>query len=212
MEWAYLVLELRFCIPQWFTQMQFTIPNGLTFFRILAIPLIVVVYYSGWQYDYWLAGLLFAFAGVSDALDGYLARKWNQTSKIGAFLDPVADKLLVAIMLILVATDRPLLEQLYCDTAFAITVMLIIGREITVSALREWMAELGQRANIAVSMVGKYKTGIQMTAIACLLFQHDLLGLPILVLGEWLLYIAGVLTIWSMCLYLKATYSAFVDN
>ncbi len=188
--------------------MQLTIPNCLTFFRIAAIPLIVLAYYSGWKYDYWLAGILFALAGISDGLDGYLARKWNQTSKIGAFLDPVADKLLVAIMLILVATDKTLLDSLLWESAFSITVMVIIGREITVSALREWMAELGQRANVAVSNVGKFKTGIQMTSIGCLLFQHDLLFLPTLLIGELLLYIAGVLTIWSMTIYLNAAYRA----
>ena len=192
--------------------MQFTIPNCLTFFRIVAIPLIVLAYYSGWKYDYWLAGILFALAGISDALDGYLARKWNQTSKIGAFLDPVADKLLVAIMLILVATDRELLAAVWCEYAFIITVMIIIAREITVSALREWMAELGQRANVAVSTLGKFKTGIQMTSIGCLLFQHDLIGLPILLIGELLLYIAGVLTIWSMTIYLNAAYKTVKEQ
>jgi len=192
--------------------MQFTIPNCLTFFRIIAIPLIVLAYHSGLKYDYWLAGVLFALAGISDALDGYLARKWNQTSKIGAFLDPVADKLLVAIMLILVATDRELLSQVWWETAFSVTVMVIIAREITVSALREWMAELGQRANVAVSTLGKYKTGIQMTAIGCLLFQHDLLGLPTLIIGELLLYIAGVLTIWSMTIYLSAAYKTVKEH
>lgn len=192
--------------------MQFTIPNCLTFFRIIAIPLIVLAYYSGFKYDYWLAGILFTLAGISDALDGYLARKWNQTSKIGAFLDPVADKLLVAIMLVLVATDRELLSLLWCETAFIVTVMVIIAREITVSALREWMAELGQRANVAVSTLGKFKTGIQMTAIGCLLFQHDLIGLPVLIIGELLLYIAGVLTIWSMTIYLNAAYKTVKEH
>ena len=192
--------------------MHLTIPNCLTFFRIAAIPLIVLAYHSGWKYDYWVAGILFALAGISDGLDGYLARKWNQTSKIGAFLDPVADKLLVAIMLILVSTDKELLSNLLFESAFSITVMIIIGREITVSALREWMAELGQRANVAVSTVGKFKTGIQMTSLGCLIFQHDLLYLPTLIIGELLLYIAGVLTIWSMTIYLRAAYTAVKDD
>ena len=192
--------------------MQLNIPNYLTFFRIAAIPLIVLAYHSGFKYDYWLAGVLFALAGISDALDGYLARKWNQTSKIGAFLDPVADKLLVAIMLILVVSDRELLSSVWCEYAFSITVMIIIAREITVSALREWMAELGQRANVAVSTLGKFKTGIQMTSIGCLLFQHDLFYLPTLLIGELLLYIAGVLTIWSMIIYLRAAYKTVKDN
>lgn len=192
--------------------MQFTIPNCLTFFRIIAIPLIVLAYHCGWKYDYWLAGILFALAGVSDALDGYLARKWNQTSKIGAFLDPVADKLLVSIMLVLVASDKSLLDSLLFETAFSVTVMIIIAREITVSALREWMAELGRRSNVAVSTIGKVKTGIQMTSIGCLLFQNPLLGLPTLLIGELLLYIAAVLTIWSMTIYLKVAYGTLLDE
>jgi len=188
--------------------MQFTIPNCLTFFRIIAIPLIVLAYYSGWQYDYWLAGILFALAGISDALDGYLARKWNQTSKIGAFLDPVADKLLVSIMLVLIVSDIALQQEVWSKLLFIVTAIIIISREITVSALREWMAEIGKRAQVAVSKVGKYKTGIQMGAIGCLLFKDDFIGLPILRIGELMLYVAGVLTIWSMMIYLTAAYRA----
>ena len=131
------------------------IPNCLTFFRILAIPLIVGVYFSGWAYSNWYCVILFTLAGISDALDGYLARKWNQTSKLGEFLDPVADKLLVSTMLILVMSNVELQANLWSKFLFCITVMVIIGREITVSALREWMAELGMRANVAVSVVGK---------------------------------------------------------
>lgn len=188
--------------------MNLNIPNLLTFFRIAAIPLIVVIYFSDLQYLNWYCWLLFALAGISDALDGYLARKWNQTSKLGAFLDPVADKLLVAVMLILVATNSEVRELMHSEFWFTVTVIVIISREITVSALREWMAELGKRTNVAVSVVGKYKTGIQMIAIACLIFQHSLFGLPILFLGEVLLYIAGVLTVWSMSIYLSAAYRA----
>lgn len=141
-------------------------------------------------------------------MDGYLARKWQQTSKLGAFLDPVADKLLVATMLILVATNTDLKQAMQSEFWFAVTIMVIIGREITVSALREWMAELGKRANVAVSAVGKFKTGIQMVAIGCLLFQENFIGLPILLIGEVMLYIAGVLTVWSMTIYLMAAYRA----
>ncbi len=188
--------------------MNLNIPNLLTLFRIIAIPLIVIVYFSGVEYQNWYCWMLFALAGLSDALDGYLARKWNQTSKLGAFLDPVADKLLVAIMLILVATNTELKQAMYSEFWFTVTVMIIIGREITVSALREWMAELGKRANVAVSTVGKYKTGIQMVAIGCLLFEQPLFGIPFLPLGEILLYIAGVLTVWSMSIYLNAAYRA----
>jgi len=189
-------------------RMSLSIPNTLTLFRITAIPLIVVIYFSGIKYGNWYCTLLFILAGISDALDGYLARKWNQTSKLGAFLDPVADKLLVATMLILVLTNLELRAQLLSDFWFVVMIIIIIGREITVSALREWMAELGKRANVAVSNVGKFKTGMQMGAIGCLLFAKPFLGLPVLAIGEVLLYIAGILTIWSMTLYLLAAYNA----
>ena len=190
------------------------IPNCLTFFRILAIPLIVIVYFSGLKYGNWYCSLLFALAGISDALDGYLARKWDQTSKLGAFLDPVADKLLVSTMLILVMSNVELQQALWSKFLFTVTVIIIISREITVSALREWMAELGKRANVAVSQVGKYKTGIQMAAIGGLLFVEPLpiIGLPTLLLAEMLLYAAGVLTIWSMSIYLMAAYNAVKDD
>ena len=186
--------------------MQFNVPNCLTVFRVIAIPLIIIAYYSGLEYRHWIAGILFALAGISDALDGYFARKWNQTSKLGAFLDPVADKLLVSVMLILVATNIELQTNLLFPLLFVLSVIVIIGREITVSALREWMAELGQRGNGAVSTVGKYKTGFQMTALGCLIFAKPLLGLPTLLIGELALYIAALLTIWSMSIYLSAAY------
>ena len=167
-----------------------------------------MVYFSGWTYSNWYCSALFAMAGISDALDGYLARRWNQTSKLGAFLDPVADKLLVATMLILVMSNAQLKQALWSEFLFSVTVIIIISREITVSALREWMAELGKRANVAVSQVGKYKTGIQMSAIGGLLFVQPIFGLPTLFLAEILLYAAGVLTIWSMSIYLIAAYKA----
>jgi len=192
--------------------MSLTIPNCLTLFRIIAIPLIVMIYYAGVKYGNWYCTILFTLAGISDALDGYLARRWNQTSKLGAFLDPVADKLLVAVMLLVVVSNPALLADLWSQLLFTITVIVIISREITVSALREWMAELGKRSNVAVSVVGKYKTGIQMTAIGCLLFKSDFIGLPILLIGELSLYAAGVLTVWSMTIYLKAAYQAVNDE
>jgi CDP-diacylglycerol--glycerol-3-phosphate 3-phosphatidyltransferase len=188
------------------------IPNCLTFFRILAIPLIISVYFSGWAYANWYCAVLFALAGISDALDGYLARRWNQTSKLGEFLDPVADKLLVSTMLLLVMSNIELQQALWSKFLFVVTVIIIISREITVSALREWMAELGKRANVAVSQVGKYKTGIQMSAIGGLIFAKPLLGLPILFMAEMLLYVAGVLTIWSMSIYLRAAYNAVKED
>lgn len=192
--------------------MLFNIPNCLTVFRVVAIPLIVIAYYSGLEYRHWIAGILFALAGISDALDGYFARKWNQTSKLGAFLDPVADKLLVSVMLILVATNVELQSKLLFPTIFIMGVIVIISREITVSALREWMAEMGQRGNVAVSTVGKYKTGFQMTALGCLIFAKPLLGLPTLMIGEIALYLAVLLTIWSMTIYLSATYKTLKSS
>lgn len=188
--------------------MQFNIPNALTLYRVASVPLIVIVYFSEMKLGHWYMAVLFTLAGISDALDGYLARKWNQTSKLGAFLDPVADKLLVVTMLVLVVSDMGLRSSLWSSFMFVLVIIVIIGREITVSALREWMAELGKRTNVAVSTVGKYKTGMQMTAIGCLLFQKPLFGLPIILLGELLLYAAGILTIWSMSIYLNAAYRA----
>lgn len=205
----YTVLSL--ILPISSQRMRSSIPNTLTFFRILAIPLIMMVYFSDIQYKNWISVILFSLAGISDALDGYLARKWNQTSKLGAFLDPVADKLLVSIMLILVVSNPEIRSGLWSVMGFIITVVVIISREITVSALREWMAELGKRSNVAVSNVGKFKTGMQMGAIGCLLFGGPFLGLPILLIGELMLYIAGVLTIWSMSIYLLAAYRAVKD-
>jgi CDP-diacylglycerol--glycerol-3-phosphate 3-phosphatidyltransferase len=192
--------------------MTFSIPNLLTFFRIAAIPIIVAVQLSNIKYGNWINVIVFTLAGISDALDGYLARKWNQTSKLGAFLDPVADKLLVVAMLVLIVTDPAVRGGVQSSWFFILAVLIIISREIIVSALREWMAELGKRANVAVSVVGKYKTGMQMTAIGCLLFKYSLFGIPVLVIGELLLYIAGILTIWSMVIYLSAAYSAVKDD
>ena len=188
--------------------MNLTIPNALTLFRILAITLIVMVYFGDIQYKNWICVVLFTMAGISDALDGYLARKWNQTSKLGAFLDPVADKLLVCIMLVIIATNIELRARVYFEYLFLVTIIVIISREIIVSALREWMAELGKRSNVAVSNVGKDKTGMQMGAIGCLLFGESFIGLPVVSIGELMLYVAGVLTIWSMTIYLLAAYRA----
>ena len=176
------------------------------------IPIIVAIHFSEVKYGNWYNAILFSLAGISDALDGYLARKWNQTSRLGAFLDPVADKLLVTCMLILIATDPAVREHVLVNWFFTLVVLIIIGREIMVSALREWMAEIGKRANVAVSTVGKYKTGMQMTAIGALLFKSSLFGIPVLRIGELLLYIAGILTIWSMSIYLTAAYRAVKED
>ena len=192
--------------------MTFSIPNCLTLFRILVIPIIVAIQLSDIQYGNWYNAVLFSLAGISDALDGYLARKWNQTSRLGAFLDPVADKLLVVTMLVLVGTDPEVRANIVFNWFFTLMIVVIIGREIMVSALREWMAEMGKRTNVAVSVIGKYKTGFQMTAIGALLFKFSLFGIPVLRIGELLLYLAGLLTIWSMSVYLSAAYKTVKEE
>jgi CDP-diacylglycerol--glycerol-3-phosphate 3-phosphatidyltransferase len=179
--------------------MPLNIPNLLTWARILLIPLFVGVFYAG---PNWLlpreqnvaATSIFIIAAVTDWFDGWLARKLGQTSAFGAFLDPVADKLMVAAaLLILIQMER----------ADAVIAFIIIGREIAISALREWMAKIGAARNIAVSFLGKIKTTAQMIAIPLLLYSDELLGVSMLRLGNWLLLIAAVLTLWSMVYYLR---------
>ncbi|MCS0580432.1 CDP-diacylglycerol--glycerol-3-phosphate 3-phosphatidyltransferase [Massilia pinisoli] len=181
--------------------MPFNIPIFLTWLRVALIPLVVGVYYLP---EHWLhvadrnlaSTLVFIVAAITDWFDGYLARRWNQTSAFGAFLDPVADKLMVAgALLVLVQLDR----------VNAIIAFIIIGREITISALREWMAEIGARKSVAVSSLGKIKTAAQMVAIPMLLFHDPLFDgvLDIHRCGELLLWVAGVLTVWSMFYYLR---------
>jgi CDP-diacylglycerol--glycerol-3-phosphate 3-phosphatidyltransferase len=172
-------------------------PNILTLLRIILIPVFVGVFYLPWHWANELTTLIFALAAITDWFDGYLARRWNQTSAFGAFLDPVADKLIVATALVF-------LVQVHPTPWMAIPAAVIIGREITISALREWMAEIGQRAKVAVSMIGKIKTTAQMTSILMLLYNAPLLGLPIYDIGFVLLYVAAILTLWSMMVYLRA--------
>lgn len=175
------------------------IPNILTLLRILLIPVFVVLFYLPWQYAAEACAIVFALAAITDWFDGYLARKLKQVSALGAFLDPVADKLMVAAALILLVQQDPI-------PGLAIPVLVIIGREITISALREWMAEIGARAQIAVSTIGKVKTAFQMTAIFLLIYRNDLFGLPLYTIGFVLLYVAVILTLWSMFLYLRAAW------
>ena len=178
--------------------MPLNVPNLLTWARILLIPLFVGVYYlpldslSSTERNL-AATVIFVAAAITDWLDGWLARKLNQTSAFGAFLDPVADKLMVAAALVvLVQLER-------ADAIFAI---IIIGREITISALREWMAKIGAAKSIAVSFVGKLKTAAQMTAIPLLLYYDNIGDLNVSFAGTWLLVFAAVLTLWSMAYYL----------
>ena len=194
--------------------MLWTIPNILTWIRIAAIPLIIVLFYAPYHWADPAAGLLFAAAGITDSLDGYLARRLNQTSRLGAFLDPVADKLVVAVALVLLLSkDLPPLFGLSPDDMrmlVALTAIVIIGREIAISALREWMAEMGQRRKVAVSLLGKYKTILQIIGLSMMLYRWDLLGLPIFAIGTVLTVLAALLTLISMLSYLKAAWPELV--
>ena len=187
--------------------MPINIPILLTWARVLAIPLLVAIYYA--PFDQYaqirdvLATVLFVAAAVTDWFDGYLARKWNQTSAFGAFLDPVADKLLVAACLIVLVHDQ---------RVHGLIALIIIGREITISALREWMAGIGARTAVAVNELGKWKTAVQMTALPLLLFNGVVFGINTRMLGTWLIYVAAGLTILSMVVYLKGAYPTLRDN
>ncbi len=174
------------------------LPLILTWARIACIPLLVIAFVPNVlpineEGRNTLSAVLFIVAAVTDWLDGYLARKWNQTSNFGAFLDPVADKLIVSTALILLVADGRVSE---------LVTIIIIGREITISALREWMASMGKRKSVAVNMIGKFKTAAQLTAIPMLLQSGVVAGLDMLFWGTLLIWIAAVLTLWSMAYYL----------
>jgi CDP-diacylglycerol--glycerol-3-phosphate 3-phosphatidyltransferase len=190
--------------------MLWTLPNTLTWLRIAAIPLIVVLFYLPYRWADPASGLLFALAGITDSLDGYLARRLGQTSRLGAFLDPVADKLIVAVALVLVVSSHPLpafgLDPRRVQSLLVFASMVIIGREIAVSALREWMAELGQRRKVAVSQLGKYKTILQIVGVSMLLYRWDILGVPVYTLGLALTLVAAAFTLLSMVVYLRAAW------
>jgi len=177
------------------------LPNLITWLRVVMIPIFVGIYYlpAPWldiHQRNLIAASLFGLAAVTDWLDGFLARQLNQTSAFGAFLDPVADKLMVAAALIV------LVELGRVD---AVVAVIIIGREIAISALREWMAKIGQSRSVAVSFMGKIKTTAQMVAILLLLYHRRVLGVvEAQSVGTWLIYLAAVLTLWSMVYYLRA--------
>ena len=179
--------------PPWYGNL----PNTLTWLRILMIPAIFVLFYLPYWWKDPAACAAFALAGITDSLDGYFARRWGLTSRLGAFLDPVADKLIVATALVLIVSADPK------SWFLVVCAIVIIGREIAVSALREWMAEIGARGRIKVSMWGKIKTIMQIVGLSFLLYRRDLLTIPIYKLGLVLTGIAAVLTLWSMFLYLK---------
>ncbi len=176
-----------------------TLPNQLTLLRVLVIPLLVVLFYTDFPWRYLACAALFGLAGITDALDGYIARKYDMSTPFGAFLDPVADKLIVAVALALLIEENR-------SAVFTLPAVVIICREIVISALREWMAEIGSRAKVAVSQIGKIKTTLQIIAIVVLLaFQQ---GSPFYLheVGLVCLYAAAVLTLWSMFVYLKAAW------
>lgn len=179
--------------------MILTLPNTLTFLRIVLIPVLVLVFYSPTQWSYQLSSAIFGLAALTDWMDGYLARRLRQLSVFGAFLDPVADKLMVAVALVLLVQDNP-------TPLFTIPAVIIIGREIAISALREWMSEIGERTRVAVSIIGKIKTIMQMVAILLLLYKVPLGPIPTHDTGVTLLYIAAILTLWSMTVYLRAAW------
>lgn len=174
------------------------IPNLLTVLRVLLIPVFVLLFYLPFSWSYWAASGVFAFAGFTDWLDGYLARRLQQSTAFGAFLDPVADKLIVSVALVLLVAEH---SSLWLTLPAAI----IIGREIVISALREWMAELGARAQVAVSGLGKWKTAAQMLALVILLGNPPAMSFWV-VLGYFLLLMAAGLTLWSMVVYLRAAW------
>jgi CDP-diacylglycerol--glycerol-3-phosphate 3-phosphatidyltransferase len=207
--------------------MVWNLPNTLTWLRIFAIPLVIVLFYLPFRWADPAAGLLFALAGITDSLDGYLARRMNLTSRLGAFLDPVADKLIVAVALVLLLSKEmppifvPGLEGL--DGGFAtlrpesvrailvLSAIVIIGREIAISALREWMAEIGQRGKVKVSGMAKLKTIMQITGLSCMLFRWDLpllpgVSLPVFEIGLVLTVVAAVLTLISAISYMRAAW------
>lgn len=178
---------------------QINFATVLTMMRIAMIPVLVVLFFLPWNWTHQAAAMVFLAAALTDWLDGWVARRFDQESKFGAFLDPVADKLMVAVALVLIVQKNP-------QPWLAIVAAIIIGREISISALREWMAELGERAQVKVGSIGKIKTIVQMTALTMLLWQDKLFGLPIYLLGLILLVVAAVLTLWSMGQYLKAAW------
>jgi CDP-diacylglycerol--glycerol-3-phosphate 3-phosphatidyltransferase/cardiolipin synthase len=175
------------------------IPNSLTLIRIVLIPVLVLIFLLPYEWSRIVCAIIFVIAAITDWLDGYLARRLDQQSPFGEFLDPVADKLMVSTALVLLV---------FADQRFLILfpALVIIGREITITALREWMARLGEQGKVKVNSYGKLKTASQMAAISLMLFEYPLAGLPIYEIGILGLYLAAILTLWSMYTYLRAAW------
>ena len=187
--------------------MTMTSPTMLTLMRIALVPVLVLFFYLPFHWSNFACVVVFVLAAVTDWADGYLARRMGQMSRFGAFLDPVADKIMVATALVMLVQRQQAHEAL-----FAIASAVIIGREITISALREWMSEVGGRALLSVSWTGKMKTGFQMTAIGFLLYHDNMGWIPIALIGELLLYTAAGLTLWSMWTYLQSAWPVISDS
>lgn len=182
-----------------------SIPNILTIARIVLIPCFVVAFYLPTRHAGVITASIFCLAGFTDWLDGFLARRLNQTSKFGAFLDPVADKLIVAVALVL-------LVGRYASVWMTIPAAVIVCREITISALREWMAEVGQHTSVSVNYIGKCKTVIQILSIIILLWQPADWRLSWVIVGIILMYVATFLTLWSMVTYLRAAWGTLTES
>ncbi|MCY7354072.1 MAG: CDP-diacylglycerol--glycerol-3-phosphate 3-phosphatidyltransferase [Lysobacter sp.] len=194
--------------------MKLTVPTMLTLARILLIPVLVLVFYLPYQWTNFASAAVFGFAALTDWLDGWIARRFHQYSAFGAFLDPVADKLMVAVALFLIVQGHP-------TPWMAFWAAVIVGREIAVSALREWMALVGQRATVKVAAIGKIKTIVQMVALLFLLYSVTpekpqrppaWMGEPIFQIGDWLLAVAALLTLWSGYEYLRAAWPHFKEG
>lgn len=198
---------------------MFNWPNILTLIRISVIPLLVLFYYLPVTWAHMAAAIIFTIASITDWLDGYLARYLKQSTKIGEFLDPVADKLMVSISLVLIVAE-PTFQFVSFSTSvisiptayITVPAAIIVAREIIVSALREWMAEIGERASVAVSHLGKIKTTVQMLALIVLLYCDNTTHALFILLGYVLLYMAAVLTIWSMLIYLKGSWIQLISS
>ena len=179
----------------WVMPVKSNIANILTLIRIACIPLMVFVFFSSLENARPLSAIIFIIAALTDWLDGWVAREFDQSSKLGAFLDPVADKLIVCIALLIIVQSDPSI----INTLVAI---VIVGREISISALREWMAELGERHQVSVIAFSKLKTILQMVGLSCMLYQESLLSLDLYLIGMISLIVASILTVWTMVIYL----------
>jgi len=186
--------------------MHLTVPNMLTLLRIALVPVLVLFFYLPYDWSNMACVVIFVLAAITDIADGVIARRTGQTSRFGAFLDPVADKLMVSTALVLLVQR----QETY-QAVFAIAAAVIIGREITISALREWMSEIGESALVSVGGLGKLKTIFQMTAISLLFYHDNMWWIPMALIGELLLYAAAALTLWSMWVYLKAAWPVMSD-